>query len=694
MPIFTFTNAAVLVLSVYLYTTISNIHHVVDPLRDVPQAALLDRADHIHPLWQQGQRFSLALFLSSNNGFAPFKLTDLQKSSQLLLYKSNLVFDRDTIDSISLDIKILESEFDAQSSAHGTVEPAAGTEHVDIVAPAAIWSLLRTNQTNVFLHVALLQAVEDGGVVEAEAGMGDGERTGSDEAAAKQINSNNFSGHDEITQNLIKSGSVLYDCVQLVKYDVVPRAFRKKFLLPDAVEKWERESGNSTWGKLFSYTVGGSGGAPLRTLFQQLTPDEKERATYLPSTIISYWKPQVSVRMVTDWSIWPIQHVPYAILKNVVEYRYRPGKPESLRADKISQNIVQRSYRYYPSVSADEIGLTSDQYIPLNKSVSNGVLPLKLSFSEQSLQQWLFLSAIQSGMEANKAALGVSDSDLDDVRRLISGTSLRLLLITFSASALHLFFEALAFHSDIEFWRNNKSLAGLSTRSVLTELISQVIIFLFLLDSDTSTLVVVPAALGILIQMWKVWKATGMLLAIRGMIPRFMQFYRLGDKIEFSEHALEQPLNAAEAREEKVREASAEKILMVTREADRIATTHLTLALVPLVVGFSMRSLLLDKHYSWASWFIGSLTACVYAFGFVLMCPQLYINHKLQSVSHLPWKFLVCRFFTTFIDDLFAFIIKMPTMHRLSVFRDDIVFLVYIWQRWRYKVDVSRPVER
>lgn len=44
--------------------------------------------------------------------------------------------------------------------------------------------------------------------------------------------------------------------------------------------------------------------------------------------------------------------------------------------------------------------------------------------------------------------------------------------------------------------------------------------------------------------------------------------------------------------------------------------------------------------------------------------------------------------------DLFAFIIKMPTMHRLSVFRDDIVFFIYIYQRWIYRVDSSRPVEK
>ncbi len=62
------------------------------------------------------------------------------------------------------------------------------------------------------------------------------------------------------------------------------------------------------------------------------------------------------------------------------------------------------------------------------------------------------------------------------------------------------------------------------------------------------------------------------------------------------------------------------------------------------------------------------------------MCPQLYLNYKLKSVAHLPWRMLTYKALNTFIDDLFAFIIKMPTLHRLSVFRDDIIFFIYLYQ--------------
>jgi len=80
----------------------------------------------------------------------------------------------------------------------------------------------------------------------------------------------------------------------------------------------------------------------------------------------------------------------------------------------------------------------------------------------------------------------------------------------------------------------------------------------------------------------------------------------------------------------------------------------------------------------------------VYALGFALMTPQLFINYRMKSVANLPWRRFVYRAINTFIDDLFSFIIKMPTMHRMSCFRDDIVFVVYLYQRHIYPVDKNR----
>ena len=75
------------------------------------------------------------------------------------------------------------------------------------------------------------------------------------------------------------------------------------------------------------------------------------------------------------------------------------------------------------------------------------------------------------------------------------------------------------------------------------------------------------------------------------------------------------------------------------------------------------------------------------------MTPQLFINYKLKSVAHLPWRMMTYKALNTFIDDIFAFVIKMPTMYRIGCFRDDIIFFIYLYQRWIYKIDKKRTNE-
>lgn len=101
----------------------------------------------------------------------------------------------------------------------------------------------------------------------------------------------------------------------------------------------------------------------------------------------------------------------------------------------------------------------------------------------------------------------------------------------------------------------------------------------------------------------------------------------------------------------------------------------------------------------------------VYAFGFLFMLPQLFVNYKVSFLQfyslYLVLLVEVCcssstksihvqsnyalllllplslsQAFNTFIDDVFAFIITMPTSHRVAVFRDDLVFFIYLFQRW------------
>jgi hypothetical protein len=116
----------------------------------------------------------------------------------------------------------------------------------------------------------------------------------------------------------------------------------------------------------------------------------------------------------------------------------------------------------------------------------------------------------------------------------------------------------------------------------------------------------------------------------------------------------------------------------------------LSYVMYPLCFCGAIYSLLYVPHKSWYSWTIQSLVYGVYSFGFLLMLPQLFVNYRLKSVAHLPWRAFMYKAFNTFIDDLFAFVITMPTAHRMACFRDDIVFIIYLYQRWLYPVDKTR----
>ncbi|XP_075216935.1 lipid scramblase CLPTM1L [Lycorma delicatula] len=250
---------------------------------------------------------------------------------------------------------------------------------------------------------------------------------------------------------------------------------------------------------------------------------------------------------------------------------------------------------------------------------------------------------------------GFNDKDLDEVKGIFADTHIYLLCATIFISSIHLLFDFLALKNDVSFWRSRRSMEGLSGRTVIWRAFSQVVIFLYLMDEDTSLLVLGPSFVQTLIEFWKVQKIA--------------------------------PVDWKHMKLKHVNLSDGEK---KTREFDAESMRYLSCILYPLCLGAAGYSLLYETHRSWYSWCIHSLVNGVYAFGFLFMLPQLFINYRLKSVAHLPWRAFMYKAFNTFIDDIFAFIITMPTAHRLACFRDDIIFVIYLYQRWLYPVDKNR----
>jgi hypothetical protein len=381
---------------------------------------------------------------------------------------------------------------------------------------------------------------------------------------------------------------------------------------------------------------------------------EEEAAT------ISYWKPAAGVRMVTDFTRYPVEELPVLVYQNL---RY-------------VQHPMDQRWRYLPALYVDDLSQTQDKLVPLNATLDDGgggeaVLPLQLSWSPLSFARWQMQLTFAT-VFVSQEQMGVPSSDLDALRSMVTDTHPILLAVTMSVSLLHLLFDWLAFRHDVSYWRaKGDNVVGVSLRAMAAELGSQSVVLLYLIDQDSTLLVTGPQFISTVLLVWKVmkvWRAQRRQLEARA----------IGN-------------SAAAPDITTKRDEYSLRMLEETQRADSLATSHMLFVIVPLAAGYAVYSLLYVPHAGWYAWLLESLTTTVYALGFIFMLPQLVINYRLKSVAHLQWRLLIYRALNTFIDDLFAFVIKMPTLHRISCFRDDIVFVVYLYQRWIYPVDIQRP---
>merc|ERR550534_2394087 len=81
------------------------------------------------------------------------------------------------------------------------------------------------------------------------------------------------------------------------------------------------------------------------------------------------------------------------------------------------------------------------------------------------------------------------DQDQDSIKEAFLETNFYLLVMTFVVSILHTIFEFLAFKNDIQFWKDRKSLEGLSVRSVFFQCFPILCGFTLRFGHETNTLI-------------------------------------------------------------------------------------------------------------------------------------------------------------------------------------------------------------
>lgn len=309
--------------------------------------------------------------------------------------------------------------------------------------------------------------------------------------------------------------------------------------------------------------------------------------------------------------------------------------------------VDHETYGYYPAIFNNKFWTLESQLREINSTE-----PVDLKFNIELYKQSFFYFQILSGLNDPNNG-GPAGGELESVKKVLLDSNPYLLALTAFVSVLHMLFEFLAFKNDISHWKSKKDNTGVSVRSIVANVVMQTIILLYLVDNseETNYMILFSQGFGILVEAWKVTK--------------------VWNKPEEDKTEIEKQ----------------------TEEYDEIAFKYMYMGAVPLILAYAGYSLKYETHKSWYSFIIATLVGSVYAYGFLMLVPSIYINYRLKSVAHIPRKAMVYKFLNTFIDDLFAFVIKMPWLHRLATLRDDIIFFIYLYQTYLYRVDYRRVNE-
>lgn len=378
---------------------------------------------------------------------------------------------------------------------------------------------------------------------------------------------------------------------------------------------------------------------PTKRMSQQtgtnlLFEDSKQHS---PSNSL-YWYPNITIQFVSE-----SRQLPQALPPFMRQYMF----------------TFPDQNGYLPPFFVNDFWNLREHYIPVDTQIiSNITLPLSIDF--ECISFWRFQLSTQF-VESLSQQEDIYGLDTEDMKKLIGETNPILLLVTFAVTLLHTIFDILAFKNDVQFWRKKKAqdLQGLSIRSIFLNAISQFIIFLYLLEEETSWLVLASVVFGIILDTWKIFKVVQITFDSFYIHVQFKKEYKDSD----------------------------------SKTYDDMALKYLSWISIPLLLIYSVYSLLYQTYSGWYSFIIKTLVGFVYTFGFIMMTPQLFINYRLKSVAHMPWRTFVYKALNTFIDDLFAFVIRMPTLHRLACLRDDVVFIIYLYQWYLYPVDNKRANE-
>ena len=330
---------------------------------------------------------------------------------------------------------------------------------------------------------------------------------------------------------------------------------------------------------------------------------------------------------------------------------------------KLPLRLNTERMEYLPIMALNDFWSMDSELTQINKT-ENGLFTFRLYLSFNYIRSFFFNNMIGIQINENMMSEKLAISGTKDMLvELIKNNSTFYLIILFTVNTLHTIFSYLGFSSDISYYKNLKKLDGVYTKYIFFNIFYMFITLIYILLQGANFIVKVELFISFVIEIWKLKK----IFLITFQISNFPYIIKLEYKQSFEQ--------------EEAKDYESEAVNMMVK--------YLLFPIGVVYLGYRIYyysdNIVKNNWKSFVIFIIEYIYFLLNVFGFILLTPQIYLNYKLKSVEHLPMKAMTYKFLNTIIDDLYAFAVKTPTMYRIFCFRDDVIFVIYIYQIFKYR---------
>ena len=354
---------------------------------------------------------------------------------------------------------------------------------------------------------------------------------------------------------------------------------------------------------------------------------------------------------------------------NFILYMIRSNKKEGLtmfqtfNIMKVPMKINTQRMEYAPIISLSDFWSMDSELIQINKTL-NGNFNFTFYLGFNFIRSFFYNNML--GIQINEKIMyeKFSISGTKDILvELIKNNSTFYLILLFTVNTLHTIFSYLSFSSDISYYKNLKKLDGVYTKYIFFNIFYMFITFIYILIQGANFLVKIELFISFVIELWKLKK----IFKLNLVLNNFPYIIKLEYKKSFET--------------EEARDYESEAVNMMIK--------YMLLPIGIIYLGYRVYyysdNIIKNNWKSFIIFIIEYIYFLLNVFGFILLTPQIYLNYKLKSVEHLPKKAMTYKFLNTIIDDLYAFAVKSPILYRIFCFRDDVIFVIYIYQIFKYR---------